>query len=250
MKRWLWNLAKRLLRSEMLRDVDAVLGQAHEHMVIDARQLHVLDSAFKGDRAIFPAQGRDAHSYVWWRNAARSIARYAALAVLALSAACNVNLNRNSTGPDPVPTATPAPTPSPTPSPATGLVKPTSVRVGFFGGSCPAGSGKVFPNNGAAQVPVGCTGFATATPKRADGTDQTPAEHGTGITWELDGGSQNVDVTAYRVIRSQSERSLLWGEASVQESFNRDVRGVQPGAFSLCATVQGVRGCLNGTVTP
>lgn len=88
-KRWMWNLAKRWLRSEMLRDIDAVLGQAHEHMVIDARQLHVLDSALKGDmygvgytrtggakmRAIFPAQGRDTHAHLWWQNAARSIAR-------------------------------------------------------------------------------------------------------------------------------------------------------------------------------
>lgn len=144
----------------------------------------------------------------------------------------------------------PSPAPSASPSVGGGLVKPNSVRVGFFGGSCPSGSGRVFPNNGAAQVPLTCTGFATATPKRADGTDQSPAEHGSGITWELEGGQPYVDVTAYRVIRAKSDHVTMWGKASVQEAFNRDVRGVAPGAFSLCATVQGVKGCLNGTVTP
>jgi hypothetical protein len=31
--------------------------------------------------------------------------------------------------------------------------------------------------------------------------------------------------------------------------FNKDLLGVRLGEFSLCATVKGVEGCLNGTVT-
>jgi hypothetical protein len=31
--------------------------------------------------------------------------------------------------------------------------------------------------------------------------------------------------------------------------FNKDLLGLKPGEFSLCATVKGVEGCLNGTVT-
>lgn len=131
--------------------------------------------------------------------------------------------------PTPAPSATPTASPSPG---ASGLVRPASVRVGFFGGSCPSGSGKTFPSNGLGQVPVGCTGFATATPKHADGTDLTPAEHGTAIDWTLEPFTSAVNVLG------------------VAEAFNKDVVGVSAGSFNLCATVQGVKGCLNGSVTP
>lgn len=129
----------------------------------------------------------------------------------------------------------PAPVASATPTPApgsSGLVAPAYVRVSFFGGSCPSGSGKTFPSNGLGQVPVSCTGFATATPKNADGTDQTPAQHGPNIAWAVESGASLIDVQ------------------SVAETFNRDVKGLAPGSFSLCATVQGVKGCLDGQVTP
>jgi len=32
--------------------------------------------------------------------------------------------------------------------------------------------------------------------------------------------------------------------------FNKDVRGLNVGEFSLCATVKGVEGCLHGFVIP
>lgn len=142
-----------------------------------------------------------------------------------LSPSQNVNV-------DVITNPSPAPTPPPaTPPPAaSGLTPPASVRVGFFGGSCP--NGRAFPPNGAGTVPVGCTGFATATPKRADGTDQTPAEHGPAIVWSLTEGSAVVTVV------------------STNEAFNKDVNGLSPGSFTLCATVQGVTGCLAGAVIP
>ena len=32
--------------------------------------------------------------------------------------------------------------------------------------------------------------------------------------------------------------------------FNKDLVGLRPGPFSLCATVKGVTGCLGGEVIP
>ena len=33
-------------------------------------------------------------------------------------------------------------------------------------------------------------------------------------------------------------------------TFNKTLFGLEPGHFSLCATVRGVEGCLNGEVIP
>jgi hypothetical protein len=32
--------------------------------------------------------------------------------------------------------------------------------------------------------------------------------------------------------------------------FNKKLRGLKQGRFGLCATVQGIEGCLDGTVIP
>jgi hypothetical protein len=134
--------------------------------------------------------------------------------------------------PTPAPTPTPEPTPEPTPPPEEGPGKIAKVRVAFFGIACH--NGKQAPNNGARLLPVGCTGFVTATPKKADGTDVPPEQHGDGIVWELLSGDGMVEVVP-----------------SVFESdFNRDVKGRRPGSFSLCATVRTVMGCLDGNVIP
>jgi hypothetical protein len=104
--------------------------------------------------------------------------------------------------------------------------------VGFFGISCK--NGKPVPNNGAGQLPVGCKGFVTATPKYANGDDVPLSVHGPDIDWDLESGGAFVDVRP----------------PSFPSDFNKDLVGLRVGTFSLCATVRDVKGCLNGTVTP
>ena len=74
----------------------------------------------------------------------------------------------------------------------------------------------------------------TATPKYANGDDVPLSVHGPVIDWELESGGAFVEVR----------------DPSFPSDFNKDLVGLQPGPFSLCATVKGVKGCLNGTVTP
>ena len=81
---------------------------------------------------------------------------------------------------------------------------------------------------------MGCRGFVTATPKRKDNTDVPAKEHGPDITWELRTGHDQVDVV----------------EPTFASNFNKDVLGKRVGPFTLCATVKGVTGCLNGDVIP
>jgi hypothetical protein len=59
-----------------------------------------------------------------------------------------------------------------------------------------------------------------------------PRVHGPYITWELEQTGFLVDVI-------DSETS----------AFNKSLRARHAGPFALCATVQGVRGCLGGEVT-
>lgn len=104
------------------------------------------------------------------------------------------------------------------------------VRVAFFGIDCPAGVRK--PPNTSGRMPLGCLGQVTATPKDRDFADVDPRVHGPFITWELHQTGFLVDVT-------DSEAS----------PFNKSLRARNPGPFALCATVQGVHGCLDGEVT-
>jgi hypothetical protein len=122
----------------------------------------------------------------------------------------------------PPPTATPIPTANPI----------SYVRVGFYGIRCPGG--EKGPDNARKELPMGCQGSVTATPKREDGTDVHSSEHGMDITWELVHGSVSV-----RVFPQLSG-----------EPFNRELVPSRPGGFMLCATVKGVMGCLSGEVTP
>lgn len=137
-----------------------------------------------------------------------------------------------SPSPTPSPTPSPSPSPSPTPTPNPGASGIHHIRVGFFGISCK--NGKTAPSNGAGQLPVGCKGFVTATPKYANGDDVPLAVHGPDIDWDLASGAGIVEVR----------------QPSFPSDFNKDTVGLKVGAFSLCATVKGVKGCLNGTVTP
>lgn len=135
-----------------------------------------------------------------------------------------------SPSPSPTPSPTPAASPTPTPNPGAGSIH--HIRVGFFGISCK--NGKTAPGNGLKQLPVGCKGFVTATPKRANGDDVPLSEHGPNIDWELVSGDAFVEVR----------------NPSFPSDFNKDLVGLRVGTFNLCATVKGVTGCLDGTVTP
>ena len=144
--------------------------------------------------------------------------------------------------PAPAPTPAPAATPTPAPNPEP-RVTPTpvpeanpdrgpidSIRVGFFGISCK--NGKTAPRNGERRLPVGCTGYVTATPKDKNNIDVPLRLHGPNIAWELKWGNGTVSVKA----------------PTFASDFNKDLLGVRVGEFSLCATVKGVEGCLHGFV--
>src|SRR5712691_10716136 len=130
--------------------------------------------------------------------------------------------------PTPAP-ATPAPAATPTPAPNAGSID--SIRVGFFGFKCD--DGQIVPHNGWGQLPKGCTGYLTATPKKKDNSDVPQKEHGPDISWRLRAGDGIVQVLP----------------PTFPNDFNKDLLGLKQGEFSLCATVKGVEGCLNGTVT-
>ena len=132
------------------------------------------------------------------------------------------------TTPAPAPTATPAPAPTATPAPDRGPID--SIRVGFFGISCK--NGKTAPRNGERRLPVGCTGYVTATPKDKNNVDVPLSVHGPDIDWDLMWGDGTVDVRP----------------PTFANDFNKDLFGIRPGEFSLCATVKGVEGCLHGLV--
>jgi hypothetical protein len=135
--------------------------------------------------------------------------------------------------PSPTPSATPTPAPAPTPTPNTGGAPAFHhLRVAFFGVDCR--NGKTEPNNGARQVPQGCVGYVTATPKDANNVDVPASIHGPNISWSLEYGDNVVDVR----------------ESIFPNDFNRDVHGKRVGPWQLCATVKNVRGCLSGEVTP
>jgi hypothetical protein len=114
--------------------------------------------------------------------------------------------------------------PGSSPSPGAGGDLPAGsfIRIGMFGQSCP--SGVTVPNNGSRQIKIGCTGQITATPKAADGSDLPASVHGPTIAWSVPAGSGVVNVLAD------------------SEPFNRSVKCLGAGVFTLAATVKGVTG--------
>lgn len=132
--------------------------------------------------------------------------------------------------PNPTPNPTPVPAATPTPAPNRGPID--SIRVGFFGIECK--NGKPKPRNGERRLPVGCIGFVTATPKDRNNIDVPANVHGPNIEWRLMWGNGTVEVK----------------KPTFASDFNKDVLGLRPGEFSLCATVKGVEGCLHGFVIP
>jgi hypothetical protein len=106
----------------------------------------------------------------------------------------------------------------------------SSIRVAFYAMVCP--QSLTLPGLNTGVLYVGCVGNATATPKDALGEDVPARIHGPDIEWDVRrGGGDIVDVNDVR-----------------DQPFNKRIRGLQPGDFQVCATVQGVEGCLNGRV--
>ena len=95
------------------------------------------------------------------------------------------------------------------------------VRVAFYGFDCP--KGMTVPKNGSGQLPVGCAGYVTATPKTKDNKDVDPRVHGSDIQWIHWEGHEQVKVEDFPGV-----------------PFNKIVDGVQEGGFRLCAVVKGV----------
>ena len=108
------------------------------------------------------------------------------------------------------------------------------VRVVLWGFDCNPGVTPPHPQE--AQVPLGCDGFATATPKQRNGQDVPSWVHGSDIHWELREGHDVVSVEP---------------DTSYSNPFNRILypKG-KVGRLYLCATVQGVEGCLYGQTIP
>jgi hypothetical protein len=105
------------------------------------------------------------------------------------------------------------------------------VRTAFFGYfGCAAGTTTPVPASG--ELPSVCSGIVTATPKDANGINTPDYIHGNDITWRLRSGEEYVAVYP-----------ALDGNI-----FNYIVQAKAVGSFSLCATVKGVEGCLNGKV--
>jgi hypothetical protein len=104
------------------------------------------------------------------------------------------------------------------------------VYVIFFNFRCPPGASEPAYN----KLPVGCMAALTATPKDKNENKLPDTVHGPDIDWDLRWGSDVVDV-----------------DPDPNQPFNKFLytKGVT-GEFSLCASVQGVKGCLNGTVIP
>jgi len=103
------------------------------------------------------------------------------------------------------------------------------VRVSFFGITCIPGVTP--PRNGEKLLLMGCSGNVTATPKNKKGDDIDARIHGDKIEWTLEQELQNVRMDDFPGV-----------------PFNKTLTAQNPGHFKLCATVKGVRGCLDGEV--
>ena len=105
------------------------------------------------------------------------------------------------------------------------------IRVAFYSIECRDGNPP--PRNGEGKLRMECLGIVTATPKKKDNTDVHERVHGPDIIWKLDQVDDYVEIHEFP-----------------NQPFNMYVKGLDPGGFRLCATVQGITGCLNGEVLP
>jgi hypothetical protein len=102
-----------------------------------------------------------------------------------------------------------------------------SIRVAFFSIRCPEGITP--PDNAAKKLPIGCTGYISATPKDLNNQDVPAAIHGPDIFWE--------------VFQGEGENLARVTDFPGQ-NFNKVVDPIDAGYLTLCATVKAVKGCL------
>jgi len=106
------------------------------------------------------------------------------------------------------------------------------IRVAFYSIRCP--EGVEVPRNAEDKLPVGCTGFVTATPKTKDNLDVKQGLIGTQIDWTFEQEGEHVRLN----------------EFGDDVPFNKVLTAVNLGHWTLCATVKAFRGCQFGEVTP
>ena len=104
------------------------------------------------------------------------------------------------------------------------------LRVAFYSIRCP--EGVAVPRNGDGKLPLGCTGFVTATAKNKDNLDVNPALVGSQIDWTLEQDGDFIHVSDFPDV-----------------AFNKIVFAANPGPFALCAEVKTFRGCQFGEVS-
>jgi hypothetical protein len=104
------------------------------------------------------------------------------------------------------------------------------VRVAFYDIECPAGVTP--PNNSSGDIPMGCVGYVTATPKDKNLKDVPADVHGEDIEWSFEGNAGNT----------------VYIEHHPGQPFNKIVTPRKKGFFGMCATVMGVEGCMSGRV--
>lgn len=106
------------------------------------------------------------------------------------------------------------------------------VAVSFFRINCPQGGTP--PHNAFRQLPLGCVGTITATPLDAQGNKLLLEVHGSEVSWFF----------------REGEGTVVAPSPIEDEPFNMRLYPRELGGFSICATVKGVTGCLNGEVVP
>ena len=104
------------------------------------------------------------------------------------------------------------------------------IRVAFYSIRCP--EGVAVPRNAEDRLPLGCTGFVTATPKTKDNLDVKQGLIGTQIDWTFEQEGEHVRLTDF----------------ADDVPFNKILFAANAGHWTLCATVKAFRGCQFGEV--
>jgi hypothetical protein len=103
------------------------------------------------------------------------------------------------------------------------------IRVAFYSIRCP--DGVAVPRNAEDRLPLGCTGFVTATPKTRDNLDVKQGLIGTQIDWTFEQEGEHVRLNDFADV-----------------PFNKILFGANAGHWLLCATVKAFKGCQFGEV--
>jgi hypothetical protein len=103
------------------------------------------------------------------------------------------------------------------------------IRVAFYSIRCP--DGVAVPRHAEDRLPLGCTGFVTATPKTKDNLDVKRGLIGDQIDWEFEQEGEHVRLNDFQGV-----------------DFNKILFAANKGHWTLCATVKAFRGCQFGEV--